>query len=220
MTDTYLDRHTLGAGELARFIAAVAPSLEPETRAQLRREAAATLAQPTAAELLEARLGLLGDVVLADPEWLPSTGEYDRERERRRREHGELWPQHETLIGLYHHWFTACEYARRRVQKRSHRRVPLGVDPGEGDDGDRDNSAPLTHDEAIQSLMRFRAKYGTWPVWWEVMTWYRLTKPGALGGRRTGFENPSTARLELLFGSVDDAVRRAKTRWRDIGRAD
>ena len=207
---TYLDRHVLGPGDVARLLAAIAPNLPPETRAQLRRRVAQSIAAPTGAELVQARLGLLCDVVAADPDGLPSTGDYERERQRRLKRYGELWPDHETLIDLYHHWFNACRAAERR-NEGPHKRVPRSNKHLE--DGER---TPWTRAEVIDSLLRFRAKYGTLPRAWELRTWSQATRRGAKARAAGVPRNVPPDKVEALFGGLDEALRETERRWQEI----
>jgi hypothetical protein len=112
-----------GAGDVAWAMAEIAADIPQVSALQLKRLLSHSLTIPSPSELREARLGLLIDLVSDGTGAVPTTEDYERARQQRRRR-GEEWPAHSTLIRAWGgHWLAVVRAAMRVAFKGNEGRV-------------------------------------------------------------------------------------------------
>ncbi len=181
------------------------PDLPMETLRHIERLLLANLASPTGAELREARLGLLIDMVAGGSGEIPLTADYDAAVERRRA-FGESWPDSTTLSRAYcKSWTTAVRAAMRLVLCDGPRRVPHSYKHAVGGQNGYGRS------EVVAALMRFHHDHeGRWPQPSQFYDWGQQLR---LHARTNGHRDPRIPTRKALgrhFDSFDLARRAAQ----------
>lgn len=160
---------------------------------------------PTSAELREAQLGLLWELVDQGGGQWPSPDEYAAERERRAAL-GQHWP---TLDQLKNNWgdFTrACRQAWRLWENGTEARVAHSLAHAQFD------QPKYQRYHVIEAIHDFRSGLGFWPTQWEYDDWavcerqtMRLT-----GGNAP---RPGLPRIRELFTDWSRALEIAVRAW-------
>jgi hypothetical protein len=139
-----------------------------EAATDLKRLVGHSISLPSPAELREARLGLLIDLVENGSGEVPSAEVYEAERSKRR-EDGETWPAASTLIHAYGgHWLAAVRSAMR-VAFESIRRVPSNYAHARP-------AASYTRDECLAALIACSDALESEPTMQEYLEWATLTR--------------------------------------------
>jgi hypothetical protein len=157
-----------GAGPVALALAALVPTMSVEGATDLKRLLGHSISLPSPAELREARLGLLIDLVENGSGEVPSVEAYEGVRSKRRDE-GETWPAATTLIHAYGgHWLAAVRSAMR-VAFESRRRVP-------SDYAHARLRASYTREECLAAFVASSEALGSEPSMQEYLEWAALTR--------------------------------------------
>lgn len=159
-----------GASEVAQNLAALVPAMTEKVAQDLKRLLGRTLTLPTPAELREARLGLLIDLVLELEGEVPSIELYNRQRARRLAGSGEKWPAHTTLIRAYGStWLVAVKAAMRVAFEGSSHHVSQ-------DNHHRKFVKPYKREEYIGAVLECAESIGATPSLMEYNDWTILMR--------------------------------------------
>jgi hypothetical protein len=155
------------------------PALTEKAATDLRRLLARTLTLPTPAELREARLGLLIDLVVELEGEVPSIELYNERRARRADEAGEEWPAHTTLIRAYGStWLAAVKAAMRVAFEGSNHTVSQ-------DNHHRTFVKPYEREECLAAIRHCAQAIGATPSLMEYNDWTILMRRShRLAGQR------------------------------------
>jgi hypothetical protein len=157
------------------------PGLSEETLRNVERLLVADLAAPTSAELREARLGLLIEMVSDGTGEIPRAEDYDALRAERE-VLGEKWPHSTTLSrGYSDSWPLAVRAAMRLAFDGPTSRVAHTHTR-------RGSHSPYRREEVIAALLRFRDEHsGRWPSASQFFDWGESLRRAARTG---GLEDP------------------------------
>jgi hypothetical protein len=168
---------------------------------QLRQMLANSIAAPTPAELREARLGLLTELI-AQGDSETNSDKYEAVRAARAAR-GEQWPSRSQLTRAYGTWLHALRAATTLASE------PLGA--GAPSDLRRSRvSRRYTRNDLIVAIQRCRLALGEWPTASAYGHWRRLALRAA---RRHGPANaaiPSTCVIAKRFGTWSRALALAE----------
>jgi hypothetical protein len=185
--------------------------LDATGKRDLERLLAADLALPTAAELREARLGTLVDM-LGDNGEAPSAPGYEIERERVARLPGVgKPPAASTLLRAYgDDWDRVVKAAYELRKYGSASRVKTTHKCARGGRV-KDNS--YTREEVFAAIIRFRDSHqGTWPSGNQYFKWAGTLRRRAREGGHPDPRLPSASGIKPHFKRFADAVTAAKRR--------
>lgn len=186
--------------EVGEFLASIATSIPPKTRKELIRLLGHSVAAPSKAELREARLGLLVEMV--DQGEIPKADAYASLRESRKRK-GETWPSHANLILHYGTWANAAKAALdvcfsitpNRAWARTPREWPI---------------VPFTRPEITEALQDSSEKVGRRITQWEYVELRRVERRLAF---HQGLPDPRLPELGVIrkhFGDWEKAISKVK----------
>jgi hypothetical protein len=187
----------------AQTIIALVPHLPEPTRSQLRRMLANSIAAPTPAELREARLGLLSELI-AQGHADTNSDSYEEVRAARAAG-GELWPSRSQLTRAYGTWLHALDAATTLASE------PLGAG-APSDRGRNRVSRRYTRNDLIVAIQRCRLALDEWPTASTYGHWRRVALRAA---RQHGAANaaiPSTPVVTKRFGTWTRALAIAQAR--------
>jgi hypothetical protein len=187
--------------ETVQTIVALVPYLPDPTRIQLRKMLANSIAAPTAAELREARLGLLIELVTGGDSQDANTDSYEALRAKRAAA-GQTWPSRSQLSRAYGTWLRALDAAttlageatggapshcgRPRVRHRYSRR------------------------DLVLALQRSHIALGMWPSPREYQRWRSLAVRAARNHGRAAAAIPSHPVIARRFGTWSRALALAE----------
>lgn len=181
------------SAQAASFVALV-PNLPEQTLRDLERLLLADLASPSGAELREAGLGLLIEMVADGSGEVPPTEDYDRLRDERQLT-GERWPDSTTLIRAYSNtWTIAVRAAMRLSFEGSAARVAHTHKHGRGRGHD------YTREEVLAALVWFRDEHnGRWPEATQFYAWGEQLRRAARKGGHPDPRIPTRPVVHRLF---------------------
>jgi hypothetical protein len=183
--------------------------LDARGKRDLERLLAADLALPTAAELREARLGTLVDM-LDDSGECPTAPAYEAERERVGRISGVAKPPAaSTLLRAYgNDWGRAVRAAYELRKYGSASRVKHDHKYARG--GRVKGDDVYTREEAIAAIVRFRDRHEVWPTGNQYFKWAAALRRRAREGGHPDPRLPSGTGIKPHFKRFVDAVTAAK----------
>ncbi len=184
--------------EVARELAKLIGALSAEAALQLEGLLANSIGSPSSAEIREARLGLLIELVSVGTGEVPGVDQYNGERDQRSAR-GEHWPSASALSKAYFGWQQAVRAAMRlhfigtraRVAS-SHTHAPA--------------SGEYTRPEVTNAIRRFRDRHGTWPSYSEYGQWGADARRLARRGGHPDPRIPEHVVIRKLFGEWDRAL--------------
>jgi hypothetical protein len=185
----------------AQTIIALLPHLPGPTRGQLRQMLANSIAAPTPAELREARLGLLTELI-AHGDSERNSDQYEALRAVRAA-NGEQWPSRSQLTRAYGTWLQALDAATTLATE------PLGAG-APSDRGRNRVSRRYTRGDLIVAIQRCRLALDEWPTANAYGHWRRIAMRA---GRKHGPANeaiPSTGAVTRRFGTWARAIALAQ----------
>lgn len=196
-------RRDTGASEVAQAIASFVPALTDKAAEDLKRLLARTLTLPSPAELREARLGLLIDLVTELSGEVPSIELYNQSRAERLSENGQRWPAHTTLIRAYgSHWLAAVKAAMRVAFEGSNHHVSH-------DNHHHQFKASYERDECIDAVRQCAEAIGCMPTLSEYNDWAILMRRGARAAGQPEPRLPSRETVIKVWGSWERLARAA-----------
>lgn len=182
--------------EVGEFLASIATSLPERTRDELVRLLGHSVALPSQAEIREARLGLLVELVTEGE--IPKVTSYIDERTRRQAS-GEAWPSHTDLCTHFGSWTGAARAALdlyfdnpRWKVKSSNRRVWKSV--------------PYSRREIEEAVRRSSGTVGRAITQWEYVELRRLERRVAATCGLPDPRLPSLTVIRRAFGSWERAA--------------
>jgi hypothetical protein len=191
------------ASEVAQNLAALVPALTEKAATDLRRLLGRTLTLPTPAELREARLGLLIDLVVELEGEVPSIELYNQRRARRADEAGEEWPAHTTLIRAYGStWLAAVKAAMRVAFEGSKHTVSQ-------DNHHRKFVKPYQREECLSAIRQCAEAIGATPSLMEYNDWTILMRRSHRLAGQADPRLPSRETLLKFWGSWERLARAA-----------
>jgi hypothetical protein len=192
------------ASELAQGLAQILRPFPRQAIEDLERLLANNLGAPTPAELREARLGLLVELISTGDGEIPRTRAYDDLRRSRLEANGERWPSASTLVESYGSFLAAVRAAMRLHHNGSAARVPhthRHARPYQ----------PYTRDEVIAALRSFHDQIGSWPrSELEYLTWGETVRRARRHGGHSDPRIPSAKPIRKLFGDFGRVLTIAK----------
>jgi hypothetical protein len=192
------------ASELAQGLAQILRPFPRQAIEDLERLLANNLGAPTSAELREARLGLLIELISTGDGEIPRTREYDDLRRSRLEAKGERWPSASTLVESYGSFLAAVKAAIRLHHDGSAARVPHT----------HRHAKPYrryTRDEVIAALHSFHDQFGSWPrSELEYLTWGETVRRARRHGGHPDPRIPTAKPIRKLFGDFGRALEVAK----------
>jgi hypothetical protein len=192
------------ASELAQGIASIVHAFPQEAIEDLERLISNDLGAPTSAELREARLGLLIELISTGDGEIPRTRDYDGVRKHRAQTNGEDWPAASTLVESYGSFVAAVKAAMRLHHDGSAARVPHTHRHGR-------SYQHYRRDEVIAALLSFRDQHGSWPrSELEYLTWATTVRRTKRNGGHPDPRLPSAKPIRTLFGGFQRALRVAE----------
>lgn len=189
--------------EAAELIARLIPVLPERTVADLSRLLQRRLTNFDYKAVRYARLGLLIDIVSAGTGELPSTRDYECQRERRMQTGETDWPTHSTLTVAYGGWVRAVRAAMLLWLDGSSSRTP---------NSNHHNSfePAYGHQEAVDAVRACRDALGLWPTEWEYDEWRRVSRELARNSGCPYPRYPGRGVWRKLFGTWEALVARAR----------
>lgn len=189
-----------GVTEVGEFLASIATSIPEKSRRELVRLLGHSVAAPSMAELREARLGLLVEMV--DAGEIPKADDYTRLR-KTRAARGENWPSHASLILHFGTWANAAKAAldvcfsvtSKRDWARQPREWPL---------------VPFKRPEIVEALEDSSEKVGRRITQWEYVELRRVERRLA---SQMGLPDPRLPHLGVIrknFGDWEKAISKVK----------
>lgn len=198
-----LDAGDLTVSPEAAALLHLVPDLSERTLRDLERLLLADLAAPSGAELREARLGLLMQVVSDGSGQIPRADDYDTLREVRHAL-GERWPDSTTLIRAYSRWAVAVRAAMRLAFDGGAQRVAHTHKHGQG-------RRDYTRAEVIDAVLRFREEHGgRCPTATQFYAWGEHLRRAARNGGHPDPRVPTRPALRRKFPRFSLAVAAAK----------
>ncbi len=201
LLDLVTDR---SASELAQGLASMVHAFPQEAIEDLERLISNDLGSPTSAELREARLGLLIELIADGNGEIPRTRDYDEMRKHRAQTRGEEWPTASTLVESYGSFLAAVKGAMRLHHDGSAARVPHT----------HRHARPYkrySRDEVVAALRSFRDQHGSWPrSELEYLTWATTVRRIKRNGGHPDPRLPSAKPIRTLFGSFQRALKVAE----------
>jgi hypothetical protein len=185
------------ASELAWGLAKLIPNLPVQAATDLKRLLARTLTLPSPAELRQARLGLLIDLVMECAGEVPSVDDYNRARAARTK-NGEVWPSHTSLIRAYgSHWLAAVRAAMKVAFADNQARIS-------SDNHHRAFKERYTREECLDAVRRCAAMLGARPTLMEYSDWVILARRSARAAGQAEPRLPSREVVLQRWGSWTD----------------
>ncbi|MBK8294069.1 MAG: hypothetical protein IPK93_04550 [Solirubrobacterales bacterium] len=191
-----------GVTEVGEFLVSLSSALPKKTRNELVRMLGHSVALPTAAELREARLGLL--VTMMGGGRIPTSTEYNLERSARA-ELSEKWPSHANLVLHFGTWARAAQAAldlHFSITKRRDKARPPQAWPAK----------PYKRPEILGALETSSEKVGRLITQWEYAELRRVERHLAF---HRGLRDPRLPSLNVIkrnLGGWDQAI--TKVNWR------
>jgi hypothetical protein len=178
--------------------------LSERTLRDLERLLLADLATPSGAELREARLGLLMEMVSDGSGQIARADVYDALREHRQAL-GERWPDSTTLIRAYsQRWAVAVRAAMRLAFDGGAQRVAHTHKHGQG-------RRDYTREEVVTAVRRFHEQHdGRWPAATQFYAWGEYLRRAARNGGHPDPRVPTRPALRKKFPRFSLAVAAAK----------
>ena len=173
----------------------------PDQLQLIERALLSDLAESTPAELREARLGLLMDMLADRSGVIPLADDYDRLREERA-ERGEVWPHSTTLLRAYSHsWNLAVRAAMRLLFDGPAARVATSHR------AKHTKTSDYERDEVKAALRRFHREHGgRWPRPTQFYDWAEYVRQHADYGGHPDPRLPSPSAVKRHFGTFDAAL--------------
>jgi hypothetical protein len=188
-----------GPGPLALGLAKLVRALSPQAVADLERLLVNSIGAPSAAELREARLGLLVEMVSAGDGQIPAVRDY-LELRGRRAQAGEDWPTASSLLAAYGSITAAARAAMRLHHDGSQARVPHTHRHAR-------SYSSYTREEVVAALGRFQREHGSWPrSELEFLTWGEALRRAARQGGHPDPRVPTAKPIRKLFGAFGRAL--------------
>jgi hypothetical protein len=188
------------ASDLAQGLASILHAFPQQAIEDLERLISNDMGAPTPAELREARLGLLIEVVSSGEGEIPRTRDYDGVRKHRAQTRGEDWPAASTLVESYGSFLAAVKAAMRLHHDGSAARVPHT----------HRHARPYkrySRDEVVVAIRSFRDQHGTWPrSELEYLTWATTVRQARRNGGHRDPRLPSAKPIRTLFGGFQRAL--------------
>lgn len=191
--------------ELAHGIAALACALPENTARDLYRLLSHSVAAPTPAEIREARLGLMLDLVAEGTGEFIGVERYEGARAERAAD-GEIWPAHATLCGVFGSWTDVVSLAMRLAHDGTSSGVPHTKRHL------KDHAPPYLRDDVLDALTRCASDLGGWPGEWEYYEWARVSRMLARDAGKSTRRFPGRGPICRLFGDFGRAVNVAQRR--------
>jgi hypothetical protein len=192
------------ASELAQGLAQILRSFPRQAIEDLERLLAHNLGAPTSAELREARLGLLAEMISTADGEIPRARDYDDLRGRRLETTGERWPSASTLVESYGSFLAAVKAAMRLHHDGSGARVPHTHRHARAYERYR-------RDEVIAALRLFYEQHGSWPrSELEFLTWGETVRRARRYGGHSDPRIPTARPIRKLFGGFQRALKVAR----------
>lgn len=177
------------ASEVAWALAALIPTIPESAAIDLKRLLARSLTLPRPSELREARLGLLIDLILENEGEVPGIPQYVETRGERK-DAGEQWPAHTTLIRAYGgDWLGAVRAAMRVAYEGANHHVS-------DSDHHRKFKPSYTREECIAAVRECARAIGAIPTVHEYADWTVLARRGA---RLAGLSEPRLPSREAVI---------------------
>jgi hypothetical protein len=193
------------ASELAQGLAQILRPFPRQAIEDLERLLANDLGAPTSAELREARLGLLVEMISTADGEIPRTRDYDDLRRSRLETKGERWPSASTLVESYGSFLAAVKAAMRLHHDGSAARVPHTHRHARA-------YRRYTRDEVIAALRSFHDQFGSWPrSELEYLTWGETVRRARRYGGQPDPRIPTAKPIRKLFGDFQRALAVART---------
>jgi hypothetical protein len=190
------------ASELAWGLAALIPDLSEQAAVDLKRLLGRSLTLPAPAELREARLGLLIDLVLERSGEVPSVEDYNQARAERA-DDGESWPSHMSLIRAYgSHWLAAVRAAMKVAFTDNHARIS-------SDDHHRSFKKRYSRNECLEAVRQCAAALSTTPTLMEYTDWTILRRRSARAAGQAEPRLPSRETVIQRWGSWQRLIQAA-----------
>lgn len=190
----------LSAGGAAQGLASILHAFPQQAIEDLERLISNDLGAPTPAELREARLGLLIEVVSSGDGEIPRTRDYDEVRKHRAQAKSEEWPAASTLVESYGSFLAAVKAAMRLHHEGSAARVPHTHRHAR-------SYKRYSRDEVIAALRSFRDQHGSWPrSRLEYLTWAATVRRIKRNGGHPDPRLPSAKPVRALFGGFQRAL--------------
>ncbi len=184
-------------------LARLVPALSEQTAKDLMRLLSHRIAAPTSAEIRQARLGLMLDVIS------PRTGEfvpvdvYEAARKERIAQ-GEDWPAASTLILAYGDWISVVELSFRLWRDGTSSGVPHSTHH------QRKHTPPYRRQDITDALRRCRTELGGWPSQQEYYEWARVSRDLSRRAGQPTDRFPGRGPIRKLFGDFDQALSSAR----------
>jgi hypothetical protein len=180
---------------------ALVPHLPEPTRSQLRQMLANSIAAPTTAELREARLGLLTELI-AQGHGDTNSDMYEAVRATRAAA-GEHWPSRSQLTRAYGTWLHALDAATTLASDL----LPAGAP---SDRGRSRVSRRYTRSDLIVAIQRCRLALEEWPTASTYGHWRRVTLRATRQHGTVDAAIPATGVITKRFGTWSRAIAIAK----------
>jgi hypothetical protein len=188
------------ASELAQGLASIVHAFPPEAIEDLERLISNELGAPTSAELREARLGLLIELISTGDGEIPRTRDYDGVRKLRAQTRDEEWPAASTIVESYGSFLAAVKAAMRLHHEGSAARVPHT----------HRHARPYkrySRNEVVAAIRSFRDQHGSWPrSELEYLTWATTVRRIKRNGGHPDPRLPSAKPIRTLFGGFQRAL--------------
>ncbi len=187
--------------ETARVIARLVPRLPEATQRDLRVMLSHSIASPSLAELREARIGLLVEMVMESDDLEAVSDRYEQLRVERRAA-GEEWPSRSQLSRAYGGWLPALDAALK---------LSTTVAPGAPSHKARERAKrSYTRPEVIHAIQRCARTTGTTPTMTLYAQWARLAKRAAHQQGKAEPPIPSLHSIARAYGTWSRALEVAR----------
>lgn len=188
------------AGELAQGLGSILHAFPREAIEDLERLLSNELGAPTAAQLREARLGLLIELISTGDGEIPSTRAYNDLRRHRSETKGEHWPAASSLVESYGSFGAAVRAAMRLHHDGSAARVPHTHRHAR-------SYRCYSRNEVVAALKKFRDQHGSWPrSELEYLTWGETVRRARRNGGHPDPRIPTARPIRKLFGNFPRAL--------------